>query len=84
MAVTPGPVEIGVQEEIGDSAELRPGLAETALAFARLLDNPGARNVHPSAAKVLAGLLGELGRVGVPRRRSQLALVRSMTEKDGA
>jgi hypothetical protein len=34
--------------------------------------------------RVLTRLLDELGKVGAPRRRTQLALVKSMTEKGGA
>jgi hypothetical protein len=42
---TPGPVERAVKDEIGGlAAEARPGLAQVALAMARLLDNPKAVN----------------------------------------
>ena len=75
-------MELAVREEI--AVESRPGLAATAVALAQLLDNPRARNQHPAAAKVLTGLLDELGKIGAPRRRSHLALVREMTEKGGA
>ena len=81
----PGSVELGVLEEIELAAESRPGLAEIALVLARLLDNPAARNMHPAAAKTLVNVLDVLVRVGAPRRRSHLALVREMTmSKDGA
>jgi hypothetical protein len=80
----PGPVELAVREEIAPAVESRPGLAATALALAQLLDNPRARNQHPAAAKVLTQLLDELAKVGAPRRRSHLAVVREMTTKGGA
>ena len=80
----PGPVEAGVLAEIALAAEARPGLAAVAVCLAQLLDNPQGRNQYAAAAKVLTGLLGELGKVGAPRRRSQLALVKSMTKEGGA
>jgi hypothetical protein len=49
----PGPVESGVEAEIVGLAELRPGLAQVALALAKILDNPRAVNQQPAAAKVL-------------------------------
>jgi hypothetical protein len=36
----PGPVECGVEAEIAGLAEPRPGLAQVALALARVMDNP--------------------------------------------
>ena len=61
--VTPGPVESGVQDEIGGlAAEARPGLAQAALCMARLLDNPKAVNQQPAAAKVLAAMLENCAR----------------------
>lgn len=80
----PGPVELAVCEEIAGVADARPGLAAVAVCLAQLLDNPQGRNQYAAAAKVLTGLLDELVKVGVPRRRSHLALVREMTEKGGA
>ena len=57
----PGPVEAAVQKEIsGLAAEVRPGLAQAAIAMARILDNPQATNQQPAAAKVLAALLDRL------------------------
>jgi hypothetical protein len=38
----------------------RPGVAQTALALARILDNPRAVSSQPPAAKVLAALLDKL------------------------
>jgi hypothetical protein len=77
-------VELGAREEIELAAEARSGVAAVAVCLAQLLDNPQGRNQYAAAAKVLTGLLGELGKVGAPRRRTQLALVKSMTEKGGA
>ena len=52
-----GPVESGVMAEIsGLAAEARPGLAQAALALARILDNRTAVNQQPAAAKVLGAL----------------------------
>jgi hypothetical protein len=76
-------VELAVREEIELAAESRPGLAATAVALAQLLDNPAARNQHAAAAKVLTNLLDALAKVGAPRRRSHLALVREMTTTKG-
>jgi hypothetical protein len=62
----PGPVESGVQAEIGGSAaEARPGLAQMALAMARILDSK-AVNQQPAAAKVLASLLDKCTKPGRP------------------
>ena len=80
----PGPVELAVCEEIAGAVQARPGVAAVAVCLAQLLDNPQGRNQYAAAAKVLTGLLGELGKVGAPRRRSQLALVKSMTKEGGA
>jgi hypothetical protein len=53
------------QEEIGGLAsEARPGLAQAALASARIFYNPRTVNQQPAAAKVLATLLDKL-RFGV-------------------
>ena len=80
----PGPVESGVQAEIGGSAaEARPGLAQMALAMARILDST-AVNQQPAAAKVLASLLDKLHQAGTLGRRGHLATVRAMTDKGGA
>jgi hypothetical protein len=79
-----GPVESGVMAEIdGLAAQARPGLAQVALAVARVLDNPRAVNQH-AAAKVLSVLLDKLRSVSARGRRGGLAVVRTMTEKGGA
>jgi hypothetical protein len=76
-----GPVESGVMAEIdGSAAQARPGLAQAALAIARLLDNPKAVNQQPAAAKVLISMLEKL-RSASPAGRRGLAVVRTMTEK---
>jgi hypothetical protein len=61
--------------------ELRPGLAQVALALARLMNNPRAVNQQPAAAKALASLLDQLRQVSAHGRRGNLALVRQMSEK---
>ena len=59
-------------------AEARPGLAQAALALARIMDNPRAVNQQPAAAAKLADILDRL-RKGADARRSRLAAVRQMT-----
>lgn len=77
----PGPVESGVQAEISGLAQARPGLAQTALALARVMDNPKAINQKPAAAKVLAALLDKL-HSSACGRRGRLAVVRAMATED--
>jgi hypothetical protein len=79
----PGPVEAGVKAEIEGLSEARPGLAQTALALARIMDSPKSVNQQPAAAKVLGTLLDKLRSASAQRRRGGLALVRTMTEKNG-
>jgi hypothetical protein len=80
--VTPGPVESAVNDEIGGlAAEARHGLAQAALAMARLLDDPRVKNQQPAAAKVLAALLDRLRSASAHGHRRNLALVRAMTDK---
>lgn len=80
----PGPVESGLAEEIdGLASEARPGLAQAALALARILDNPKAINQQPAAAKVLSVLLEKLRSASARGHRGGLALVRTMTDKGG-
>lgn len=57
---SPGPVEVGVEEELARLTEACPGLAQVALALARLMDDPRAVNQQPAAAKVLASMLTPL------------------------
>ena len=81
----PGPVEAGVQAEVGGWAtEERTGLVQIAFAMARILDNPKAVNQQPAAAKVLAGLLDKLHSLSAQRRRGGLASVRTMTMEKAA
>jgi hypothetical protein len=76
-----GPVEAGVQDEIsGPAAEARPGLAQTALALAHIMDNPKAVNQEPAAAKVLVTVLDTLRKGAARNRRGGLELVRVMAE----
>lgn len=81
----PGAVERGVSVEIEGlaQAEARPGLAETALALARILDNPRAISQQPAASKSLAEILDRLRR-GADVRKSRLASVRAMTSVKSA
>ncbi len=78
----PGPVESGVQAEIGGlAAEVRPGLAQAALCLARLMDNPKAVSQQPAAAKVLVMLLDNLRSGAMRGPGGRLAVVRTMAEK---
>jgi hypothetical protein len=78
-----GPVESGVTKEIdGLASQARPGLAQAALALARILDNPKAVNQQPAAAKVLVSLMDALHK-SAQGRRGHLASVKAMTEKGG-
>jgi hypothetical protein len=63
-------------------ADARPGLAQIALALARLLDNPRAVNQQPAAAKALVGVLDELRSASAHGRRGTLAVVRAMSTGD--
>jgi hypothetical protein len=56
-------------------------VAAVALAIARLLDDPQARNQAPAAAKVLVSVLEALHKGSAQRRRGNLAVVREMTDK---
>jgi hypothetical protein len=47
----PGPVESGVSAEIAGVTEARPGLAQVALAMAKIMDNPKALNQQPAARR---------------------------------
>lgn len=80
----PGPVEAGVQAEIHGVADARPGLAQIALALARILDNPRAMSSQPAPAKVLASLMDKLRTAGVQGRGGRLAVVRTLTAKGNA
>ena len=82
--MVPAPVESAVQSELDGLTDERPGLAQVALALARLLDNPKAVSSQPAAAKVLTALLDKLHAASARGRRGGLALVRTMTEKGGA
>lgn len=82
---TPGPVEAGVRAEVEGlaQAQLRPGVAETAFALARILDSPRAVNQQPAASKALVDILDRL-RKGADVRKSRLAGVRDMTSAKAA
>jgi hypothetical protein len=72
-----------VQAEIAGLAEARPGLAEAALALARIMDNPKATNQKAAASKVLVTLLDKLRSASAQGRRGSLAVVRTMTTPKG-
>jgi hypothetical protein len=78
----PGPVEVAVEKEIAGLSETRPGLAQAALAMARVLDNPRAVSSQPAAAKVLATLLDKLRSASARSRSGRLAVVRAMSTGD--
>jgi hypothetical protein len=80
-----GRVEKGVIAELEGlaQADARPGLTQTVLALARLMDDPKAKNQQPAAAAKLAELLREL-RKGMDARKSRLASVRAMTSAKSA
>jgi hypothetical protein len=75
----PGRVESAVEAELAGlaSAQERPGLAQTALALARLLDGPAVTS-KPAAAQRLVEILNTLAK-GASVRRRKLPVVRSMT-----
>lgn len=78
----PGPVESAVESEVCSLAEARPTLVAVAAAMARILDGR-VPTPKPAAAKVLVGVMDALHK-GSLQRRGRLAVVRTMTEKDGA
>jgi hypothetical protein len=80
----PGPVEAATQEEVSGMSTTRPAMVAIALAMARLLDNPRVASAQPLAAKVLVNILETLHKASAQQRRGNLALVRTMTKKDGA
>ncbi len=74
----PGPVELAVTVEIGGlAAEARPGLAQVALALARVMDDPKSRAQQPTAPKVLATILEKLRSAQVLGRCRNLSMVQS-------
>lgn len=75
-----GAAEQAVLEELSTltSSETRKGAAQSALAMARILDNPLALAQQPSAAAKLTAILDDL-RKGSSRRRGRLASVQAMT-----
>jgi hypothetical protein len=76
----PGPVETGVAAELGTlhAASDRPGLAQTALALARLMDDSRAVNQALAAARVLGSLLDKLRSASARGQRGPLAIMREM------
>ena len=78
-----GAVEDGVLAELDGiaAADARPGLKQTALALARVLDNPLTVAQHPSAAHRLGEILTTL-RKGA-EKKGRLAAVREMSRPTG-
>lgn len=81
----PGAVEVAVNLELDGLAQAvsRPGLTQTALALARIMDNPKALNQQPAAAAKLVEVLDKL-RKGADAKKSRLASVRDMTKPHSA
>lgn len=80
----PGEVEMAVAKEIKSlsAAPKHPGLVQSALAMAKILDNPGAITTHPSAHRQLTVSLDKLWNVSVGRQ-GKLADVAAMTRRGG-
>lgn len=81
----PGRVEAAVLAEIEGlaTAEKRPGLAQAALAMARILDSPLNTAQQPQAGARLESMLDKL-RKGADSRKGWLADVRRMTPRNQA
>jgi hypothetical protein len=77
----PGLVESAVEVELAGlaAAAERPGLAQTALALARLMDGPAVTS-KPAAAQRLVEIVNTLAKSASVRRR-KLTVVREMTDK---
>lgn len=75
-----GDVQQGVLAELEALGVIdrRPGLAQTAFALARVLDNQLAIAQHPSAARQLSELMDKLRKSGTVGK-GKLAAVRAMT-----
>jgi hypothetical protein len=82
-ASSPGPAKAAVETEVAGLADARTGLAQVALAMARVLDNPRAVSSRLAAARVLGGLLDKLRSASAGGRRGRLALVRTMSDQGG-
>lgn len=85
----PGRVEAQVLLELGmmNSPAKHPGLAESALAMARILDNHNMLTTHPAAQRALRGTLADLhdksaSRVG--RLAKVASMSRTVTAKEHA
>jgi hypothetical protein len=85
--VTPpdGRVTAGVKEEIamlGDVAERWPGLVESAVAMAAILDDPRLATTQPSAQRRLQAVLDQL-HDRAPARNGHLRIVADMSQRKG-
>lgn len=76
-----GAVESAVRLELVDVVQTgsRPALVATAVALARVLDNPRAMSVQPAAARQLKAILEDLRNGSDVRGRSRLSVVRALT-----
>ena len=74
-------MESAVEVELAGlaAAAERPGLAQTALALARLMDGPAVTS-KPAAAQRLVEIVNTLAKSASVRRR-KLTVVREMTDK---
>ena len=81
----PGAVELAVEAELAGlpAAQSRPAMSAIVTAMAKILDGK-VPTPKPAAAKVLVSVLDTLHKASAQQRRGNLALVKSMTKKDGA
>lgn len=82
---TPGPVETAVIKEMKglSAANKQPGLVQSIIAMAQILDNPGAVTTHPSAQHRLMTGLDKLWGASVGRKGT-LADVAKMAQRGPA
>lgn len=89
VTTEPGRVESQVLIELGmmNSPAKYPGLAESALAMARILDNPNMLTTHPAAQRALRGTLADLhdkSAVKVGRLAKVASMSRTVADKERA
>jgi hypothetical protein len=80
-----GRVTAAVREEIamiGNVAERHPGLVESAVAMAAILDDPRLATTQPSAQRRLMAALDQLHKLG-GARRGNLSVVANMSKREG-
>jgi hypothetical protein len=81
----PGPVQAAVIAQIAtlSAAKRQPGLAESVIAMARIIDNPRLATTHPSAHRQLMAGVDKLAAASVGRK-GNLAQIASMSQRDKA